>query len=410
LLSGCSGGPSSKSIDTVEFIWPGTSDVERAVAKDFAQSIGSLAKITYDYLSWNDMEKTLAIRIRANNPPDATMTQDVTNLVSLKALAPLDSYLAKGGAIDKSQYLPGTFEFSNIGGKQYSVPYLATAFTLLVNVDLLKQAGLTPEGLKTWDDVEKAAAKMTKGDVYGIAYPLGNPRFAFRQPLTIAYSNDLVINDLSDAAAPKWEELLGHLQRLQKYSPKAQVTWNYPDMWRAYATGKVAMVVGGTYFTANVYSINPDIVGKTREIAYPVGPSGSKPQVPVSTVGYGMFNGAKNPDTVWKLLSLLTSDKWTARMAAAVNIPAKKSITAGTLAEIAKSIYPQAISGHQQITSDSFQLVEQYGVPLVRIPGQPEMESAFQPIVLNLMRGGLSPAGARGQIYKELGAIAKQNE
>lgn len=406
---GSAGGGAGKEL---EFIWPGTSDVERAVAKEFNDSWGqarSGSSIKYDFLSWNDMNTQLATRIRAKNPPDATMLQDVTQFVQLNGLVDLTDRAAKAKIdLQSAEYLPGVVDYGKIDGKLYSLPYLAGAFTLLVNVDMLKAAGMNLDDLQSWSDIEAAAKAMTKGDVYGISYPLGNPRFAFRQPLTIGYSNGLKLNDTSAGAQQKWAELLDHIKKLQPYSPKAQATWDYPDMWRAYATGKVGMAVGGTYFTANVYSINTAIVGQTRQIAYPAGPSaGGAGKVPVTSVGYGLFNGAQNEDTAWEAIHELAGDKWTTRMAAAVNIPAKTSITPAQLGEIAKTVYPKATKAHEQITADGLEVVQKHGEQLIKIKGQVQMEQAIQPLMLNLVQGA-DTAKTQQDIFAALDKIAQQ--
>lgn len=393
----------------VEFVYPGTSDVERSFAESFVKAEEAKHEgldITIDYLSWNDMQKTLAIRVQAKNPPDLTATQDITQLVGQDGLADLNDYLGKD-AIDPKSFLPGTVDYSTIDGKLYSVPYLATAFTLIVNEKLLNAAGFKIEDLTSWDAIEKAAKAMTSGDVYGFAYPLGNPRFAFRGALTAAYSDGLEMNDVSTAAQGKWAELLEHMKALRPYSPDAETTWDYADMWRAFANGQLGMVAGGTYYTANVYSINPAIVADTRQISYPAGPSSDSPRTPVSSVGYAMFNGAKNPAAAWALIKSLTSPENALAQAAAVNLPAAVDVDRDALYAAAAKVYPDAAAGNKQIIEDGFTAVENNGVTLTKIPGQPDMEPVLQDIMVRYLAGQLTTDAAVKEIVDKIGQINK---
>lgn len=393
----------------VEFVYPGTSDAERAFAEQFVSA--EKAKypgldVSVNYLSWNEMQKTLAVRVQAGNPPDLTATQDITALVGMKALADLTPYLSSG-SISSGDFLPGTYDYSSMAGALYSVPYLATAFTLLVNEKLLQQAGFEVDDLKDWSTMEQAAAAMTKGNVSGFAYPLGNPRFVFRGALTAAYSLGLQMNDVSDAAREKWTALLEHLKKLKESSPAAQTTWDYPDMWRAFAGGQLGMVAGGTYYSANVYSINPQIIGDTRQISYPAATAGGKLATPVSSVGYGLFAGAKNPSAAWAMISDLTSPENVLQQAAAVNLPARTSVDKTALFAAAAKIYPDAAEGHQRVTEDAFALVAANGTPLTKIQGQPDMEPALQDIMVRYLDGKVETAAAVDEIVAAFGKINK---
>ena len=411
-LAACSNGQpetqptqSGEPAGEVEWVYPGTSDVERQFAEGFIQEFEleyPETQVTVNYLSWNDMQKTLAVRLQANDAPDVTITQDITSLVGMDGLADLT---AVAGELDPDDFLPGTLEYSSIDGGLYSIPYQATGFTLIVNEELLADAGYEVEDLQSWEDIEAAAKAMTKGDVSGFAYPLGNPRFVFRGALTAAYSNDLVLNDVAPEAQAKWTDLLEHLKTLNEYSPAAASTWDYPDMWRAYANGKVGMVAGGTYFTANVYSINPDIIDVSRQISYPAGPESDVPMTPVSSVGYAMFKDSESQNASLALIESLTSPQNVLKQAAAVNLPARLSVDRDALYEEAEKVYPDAIDGHIRVTEDGFAAVETNGVPLAKIPGQPDMEPAFQDIMVRYLSGGITTDQALDEIATAFGAI-----
>ncbi|MGP7959501.1 ABC transporter substrate-binding protein [Sanguibacter sp. A247] len=390
--TGAAGNPTG----TLEIIWPGTSDPETRMAEDFAKAMAAKGiTIEYNFLSWADIQKQLAVRIQAGDPPDLTMTQDVTDLVRMDGLLPLDDLFAK--SFEAADFRPGTLEVSTVDGSLYAVPYAAQAFDLVVNETMLSAAGYAVEDLKTWDDVVAAAKAMTKDGAYGFGFPLQNPRFAFRGALTMAYTNDLWPGDDSDAATTKWIQTLEHAKAMNAFSPPAAAAWSYPEMFQAYSNGEVGMIPAGTFFTANVYELNPEIVEQSRQIAYPAGPSGTQ-VAPVSNTGFGIFKDSPNHDLAWYVIEQLVSPEWVGRLTTAVNSPALAAIKPADLADDAALIYPNAPEGHAQQMTDQAALIDDHGTPLRPIVGQPALEPEFQAILLDFFAGKITADDAHGRI------------
>lgn len=407
-----SAGPTEPAAPTgdLEIVWPGTSDPEKRLAEDFAAAMAEQGiNIEYNFLSWSDMLKQLAVRIQGKNPPGVTPLQDITDMVSLGGMMPLDDLIARDG-IDLSKYLPGTLDYSTwTDGKLYDLPVTAQAFDLVVNEEMLNAAGFQIEDLKTWDDLEAAAAAMTKDGKYGFAYPLGVPRFAFRGALTAGYSNDLNIGVINPADEQKWKELLDHFAALEPYTPPAQSAWAYAEMFQAYSNGEVGIIPAGTFFTANVYAINPEIVAKSRQIAYPAGPSGTS-QAPISNMGYGVFVDTEDPELAWYVVKQLANDEWIARIAAVVNTPAVTTVSMEDLRSAVEDVYPDAVEGHMQQLQDQITLIADHGVPLVAVKGQSAMEPEFQEVMVSFLDGNVDRDTAYQQIQERLGEIQTANQ
>ncbi|MCU6709831.1 extracellular solute-binding protein [Paenibacillus sp. J5C_2022] len=404
----------TKAKADIRFVYPGTSEAEKELAEQFKSAMKEKypnVNIEYMYLSWSDMEKKLAVMINSGDYPDIAMTQDVTNLVQLGGLEDLTPYFERDGVqLKREDFLPGTLEYAQIDGKTYAIPNLANSFTLIVNEQMLGEAGMKPEDLKTWADVEKAAELMTKDGKYGFGYPLGVARFAFRVPFTAAYSNDLLLSDTSEASKSKYMETLEHFKKLEPYQPKAHVTWGYPEMFRAYSNGEVGMIAAGTYFTANVYSINPDIVEVSRAIAYPKGPSGTSAKAPVSNVGIAMFKGSENKEIAWKLMEEWSSQEFNSTAASVVNVTAIKSTSLDEIVKKAEKIYPKAIEGHKRILKDFNELLDVSGVPMDTIVGQSEMEVIVQEQLAKYLSGKSTTEEAYEAIKEGIDGVKKKFE
>jgi multiple sugar transport system substrate-binding protein len=393
----------------IRFVYPGTSESEKLFAETFKNAMKEKypnVNIEYMYLSWADMEKKISVMISTGDVPDIASTQDVTNFVQMDGLEDLAPYMQRENSTVKlDDFLAGTLDYSSVDGKVYAAPSAANAFNLMVNEKMLNDVGMKIEDLQTWADMEKAAELMTKDGKYGFGYPLGVARFAFRVPFAAGYSNDILIADTSEQSKAKYIELLNHFQKLEAYQPKAHLTWGYPEMFRAFSNGDVGMIPAGTFFSANVYSINPDIINVSRAIPYPKGPSGSAAKTPVANSGFGIYKGSKNKEVAWRLIEELLSPEFNSTQAAIVNISAKKSTSLDEVIKKAESVYPKAIDGHKRVIEDFIGIVDKSGVPMDKIIGQPEMETVVQDIMVKLLTNKMDAEEAYNAIKKGIDPI-----
>jgi len=410
------GGSSGEEIDwktvkaDIRFVYPGTSESEKLFAENFKTAMKEKypnVNIEFMYLSWADMEKKISVMISTGDVPDIATTQDVTNFVQMDGLEDLTPYMQReDSTVKPDNFLPGTLDYSTIDGKIYAAPATANAFNLMVNEKMLNDAGMKLEELQTWEDVEKAAERMTKDGKYGFGYPLGVARFAFRVPFTAGYSNDLLLSDTSEASKAKYIELLNHFKKLEAFQPKAHLTWGYPEMFRAYSNGEVGIIPAGTFFSSNVYSINPDIINVSRAIPYPKGPSGTAAKTPVANSGFGIYKGSKNKEVAWRLIEELLSPEFNSTQAAILNISAEKATSLDEVIKKAEDVYPKAIDGHKRVIEDFLAMVDKSGVPMDTIVGQPEMETVVQDVMVKFLTNKLDAEEAYGEIKKGIDAVA----
>lgn len=376
---------------TIRFVFPGTSEPEIEVAEQFRQKMKLKfpdVEIEYILHSWVDLEDKLMELVQNGTIPDILITQDVTNLVYKGLLSDLTPYLKKNNNnLHEDDFLPGTLSYSIINDKLYSIPLLANSFCLIVNESMLNNVGMEIEDLQTWDDLEQAAKLMTKEGKYGFGYPLANPRYAFRVPLTAAYSNGFLLDDTSEQNRERYIQTLNHFLRLEPYQPRSHLQWGYPEMYRAFSLEEVGIIAAGTFFSAVAYSVNPDIMKVSRAIVYPMGPSAQKPQAPVSNAGISMFNESRHKDIVWKLIEEWASPEFNSSFVAAINVAALKQTSFDEVVKKAEKYYPHAIEGHKVILNDMNRLISSYGVPMTRITGQNEMEVMVQEQIVKMLIG-----------------------
>jgi ABC-type glycerol-3-phosphate transport system substrate-binding protein len=345
--------------------------------------------------------------IQAQDYPDIITVQDMANYIAMDALEPLDAYYDKGpNPVVRNSFIQSALEYSIFNGKIYSMPILAIAYGMIVNEQLLNSVGVKIEDLKTWDDIKRASALLTKGDTYGYAIAAGNGRFVFRDGL-IAGASDGLSPDQTEKEK-QYKELLQFYKDMAPYMPRAQVTWAYPEMFTAYCDGRVGMIANGSYFSANVYSINPEIIKVSRVIPFPRGPSSNKGGALISNSAFSLVKGSKNKEAAWNVLKVIYEKELSAKNAASINITPRTDIPADMVGQYARQIYPTVIEGHTRLLADFGKTADAAGVPMPKILGQAQMETVFQKQLLDLIAGTVTVNQAYTNIAGEFKNIKAQ--
>ncbi len=123
---------------------------------------------TVKYVVQDAMEEKLLTAIAGGELPDILLWDRYNTSVyaSRGALASIDDLIAQDN-IDLGQFFAPAVDEMNYDGSQYGLPLLVDARILFYNKDMFAEAGVDPDSIKTWDDLETAAVQLTKrnGDV-----------------------------------------------------------------------------------------------------------------------------------------------------------------------------------------------------------------------------------------------------
>ena len=380
---------------TLRFVYCGTSEPEKAWSVEYKQDFEKRnpnIRIEYMYIPWADQEKKIAVMTQANDYPDIIQVQDVTNLTAMGVLEPLDNYIDDNdSAIKRDNFYPAAFDYSIINGSLYSIPAHMTVYGLIVNNEMLNKYGFTLDGLKTWDNIFEIGQKISQDNIYAYGYAAGLPRFSWRDALIAGYSNDVLISDISPESKDKYLEVLNYYNMLKPYIPPAAVTWSYPEMFRAFCQEQVAMVAAGSFYTSNVYSIDPQIVPKSRTIVYPKGPSSDVYRAMVANAAWSILEGSNYKNEAWFVIQDLLEKENAAKEAAVVGLPTRNDIGINEFADLAGEYYPDIKEANKQIIEDFLYIAETYGVSLAKILHQSEMEIRFQENMYQMLTDKLTP-------------------
>jgi multiple sugar transport system substrate-binding protein len=176
--------------------------------------------------------KTLPDLLMLDNP-------DLQQIASSGALATLTDF-----KIGTDGYAPGVLSAGTYQNKVYGLAPTVNTIALFYNKDLLAKAGVTPPA--TWEDLKAAAAKLTSGGQYGLAFD-ANPTYEGTwQFLPFMWSNG---GDEKNIDSPQTAEALQLWTDLVKNGSvsSSALNWTQADVKDQFVAGKAAMMVNGPW-------------------------------------------------------------------------------------------------------------------------------------------------------------------
>jgi multiple sugar transport system substrate-binding protein len=173
--------------------------------------------------------------------PDVLMLDnpDLQQIAATGALAPIGDF---GLSVDG--YADGVVSASTFDGQVYGMQPVTNTIGLFYNKDVLAAAGVTPP--KTWDELKAAAAALTKGDQYGIAFSAVANYEGTWQFLPFMWSNG---GDETNIAGPETAQALQLWVDLVNSgsASRSVLNWTQADVKDQFAAGNAAMMVNGPW-------------------------------------------------------------------------------------------------------------------------------------------------------------------
>jgi ABC-type glycerol-3-phosphate transport system substrate-binding protein len=134
-------------------------------------------QIEYVQGDWNSVHDQLLTSFEGGDAPDIFQYESaaIGEFSKQGYLADLSSLMSSEL---KGQITPSIWDTVTFDSKVTGVPFLLESQVVIANKKLLDAAGVTvpaATGGWTWDEFEANAAKLTKGDTYGVAWALKSP-------------------------------------------------------------------------------------------------------------------------------------------------------------------------------------------------------------------------------------------
>ncbi len=211
-------------------------------------------QIEYVQGDWNSVHDQLLTSFEGGDAPDIFQYESAAigefskqgYLADLKDLLPADL---------KGEISKGVWDTVTFDGKVAGVPFLLESQVVLANKKLLDAAGIAvpaPNAPWTWDEFQANAAKLTKGDTYGVAWALKSPTNRVMN-LSLNFDGKFFYTEggstvvkVGDAEKEVPRRIHDMIYVAKSASPEA-VGMGGTDPLPGFFAGKYAMLPGGVY-------------------------------------------------------------------------------------------------------------------------------------------------------------------
>lgn len=327
LLSGCSPKEESdngKGETTIVLSGWGGNPVEKKllqeVLNDFEKAHPTI-NVKFNQISDQYMD-VIKTRLIGGTAADVFYLDafEAPGLIETGAIEPLDRYVTKD--FDIKDFEQQQLDAFKEKGKIYGFPKDYSTLALFYNKKMFKEAGISAPP-KTWDELEDAAKKLTKGQkVYGLGVLPQVERLYY---MAQSGGGQMITNDKAtfaeDRVVRALQPLLDmHLKDKTAAQPSEVGSGSAGEM---FGQGRAAMVMEGNWNIPFMEDTFPKIDYGTAEIPTVNGKKGTMS----FTVGYVMNAESKHKKASWELIKYLTGKegmkKWTSKGFA---LPTRKSV------------------------------------------------------------------------------------
>ncbi len=246
-LSACSGGGSAgaggSDAGTLTILDYYNNEPDKTLVQESldacAEEVG--VEIERETVPGADLIQTVLQRAQSKTMPDVLMLDnpDVQEIAATGGLTPLSTF-----DVDTSPFTQAILDAATYEGEVYGLGPAVNTLGLFYNADILEEAGIEPP--KTWDELKAAAAALTEGDRYGLAFSsIANYEGAWQfLPFMWTNGGDETELDSSENA----EALQLWVDLIDEGSVSAgSVNWTQADVKDQFVAGKAAMMVNGPW-------------------------------------------------------------------------------------------------------------------------------------------------------------------
>jgi len=317
---------------TVSFLsWVGESPLMKKFAEQFQEQHPNITIEFQNVPAERSFEKLLTTVAGGTAPDVAFMDSGaVEDFASRGALINLDPYIAGSEVIELDDYIDGFRFAADYEDSMYAIPWEGETTGLFYRTDLFAEAGIDGPPA-TWEEFEEYAAQLTDEQAKTYGFILFAPEAAYYwYPFLWQAGGDLLSEDgqtvafNSDAGQQAAEFYVG----MNDYVPPDYLNSNSWDGRVAFATGKVAMYMAGSWFGGEMRTSFPDINGKWDVAPLPEGPAGCATTLAGDYLA--ITEQAENPDAAWLWVEFLNQKAnvalWTYGTKTSTMLPTRESM------------------------------------------------------------------------------------
>jgi len=262
---------SNDEVVTIEWWTPNWDEAEsREMVEEFEKENENI-KVELVITDWDTYKSKISTAISASGAPQlfTVLLTDVAPFAKKELLEPLDSYEEAG--IDFSDILEPALEITTVNDEIYGMPFRYDGSGIYYNVDILSEAGY--DSFPTdWDAMVEMAKELSKGDLYGFAWPLGNQANAATRLVqqVYTYGGDVLNEDEtecllnSDASKKALANIVNSIEG--GYASPSSAEIDNTKMREMFGSGQLAFNFTGPFDIESLKEDYPELNFKTAVI------------------------------------------------------------------------------------------------------------------------------------------------
>lgn len=207
--------------------------------------------LTTKYIPYADFNKNLSISIAGNDSPDLVII-DIADFASYASMGVFEDLTGK---LDTGEYYENAMESCTMNGGIYGIPFGCNCLAFFYNETLLKDAQI--EVPKTWEELERAAARLSGNKVCGLAFSGVQYEEGTFNYLPWLWSAGADYDTIDSKEGIRALEFIRDLTISGGLS-KEIINWTQGDVMNQFASGNVAMMINGSWQIPTMREMNLD--------------------------------------------------------------------------------------------------------------------------------------------------------
>jgi ABC-type glycerol-3-phosphate transport system substrate-binding protein len=287
----------------------GLSQYQQEAVKRFEAENPNI-KVEVTTIPYPEYQQRLLTAVQGGNAPDVSTLDQIWVAAFAKAgaIMPLDEQ-AKATGVSAGTFFKGAWESANYDGKLWGIPFNVDVWSFsFVNNALLKEAGVEPASMVSFDGLKAAAEKLTDASKgrFGIGL------FGHKGEDTVVVMNSFifsnggkVLDESGKCGFTSAESVaaLSYLQSLVPYAPQGILNAASGDMRELFLNGSLALEFWPALEQPTLQKSKLDwdfVVGHAPEGKTPIGTYGGW--------NLAIYESSPNKEAAWKFIQFMTRE------------------------------------------------------------------------------------------------------
>lgn len=287
----------------------GLSQYQQEAVKRFEKENPDI-KIEVTTIPYPEYQQRLLTAVQGGNAPDVSTLDQIWigAFAEAGAIVPLDDQ-AKAAGLTQDKFFKGAWDSANYDGKLWGIPFNVDVWSFsYVNNALLKEAGVDPASMVTFEGLKDAAKKLTdtsKGR-YGIGLfgHKGEDTVVVMDSFIFSNGGKVLGDDGKCALTSKESvEALAYLQSLVPYAPQGILNASSGDMRELFLNGSLALEFWPALEQPTLQKSKLDwdfVVGHAPDGKTPIGTYGGW--------NLAVYKSSQHQEAAWKFIQFLTRE------------------------------------------------------------------------------------------------------